>query len=120
MLNVKLAIASEADHAADDVPMAGLVVHCSAVSAGGGSLLDAHSAVGGGDWRTATLRVDHAYPAQTPCVEFQSDAVRFGSRQASTCCSILSCAACWLVQNQLVPMAAAPCVVESFPRFEQC
>lgn len=89
--HVELAIVSdETDCAADDGPADAVLVRCDALpvggNGGGGTSSDAHSAAGGGDWRTATLRVGGAYPAEAPCVEFQSGASGFGSRQASTVC----------------------------------
>ena len=96
-LRVKLAIVTKTDESADDVPMDGVAVRCVALPDGGsGSSPDAHSPVDGGDWRTATLRLGEAYPAEAPSVEFQSSAVGFNSRQASDVqltghCSIEMC-----------------------------
>ncbi len=85
--HAKLAIVpDETDFAADDGPADAVVVRCDALSGGAGGSSDAHSAAGGGDWRTAMLRIGEAYPAETPCVEFQSGAPGFGSRQASAVC----------------------------------
>ena len=87
--HMKLAIVPETDSAAGDEPATAIVVLCDAGSDGGGGTIstpDAHSAAGDGDWRTATLRAGEAYPSEAPCVEFQSSALGFSSRQASIHC----------------------------------
>ena len=94
-MHVRLAVVpAETGSEAGDDPADAVLVRCDALSGGGGGggSSDAHSAAGGGDWRTAMLLVGEAYPAETPCVEFQSSASGFGSRQASSvCCSTIRC-----------------------------
>ena len=116
-LHVKVAVVpDETDYTADDAPMTAVVVRCDASSDGGSSSLpDAHSATGGIDWRTAMLRVSEAYPAELPCVEFQSNASGFGSRQASTCCRNTMCC---LSDHQSAGVRSQGCHCEVFWLFK--